>query len=400
MLPLHDGEIVRVVRSLQAKHTAISGSLHIPGGDLKIPLSDAEKEKISQLEINNGYVIPYFSIRYGGYSLTYNAQHGQPTSLVKFSMKYEGGSKYPADEFQFYLEAIKELAVPPLPALEGTSAEALAGFKTIETALAGAVSTFAQLQESFALKNQELRTAHETEVKRLQDKLQEDRNRLEDEIAQKRKEIEEYQKKLDDRSNTHARRDIRKEIKEVIKDSLSSSHLSKETGNSRTVVRLAYGITLVSLFVLAFMSTNSLGEAITQKSIEGLWFLAIKATVSGLSFLGLALLYIRWEVNWLGQQAAYERNLASTRIDIDRASWIAESLLEWNRESPNKDIPPELLESFARRLFDWDVKTEDHHSASDSLASAILGSASRLQLGPDGAQVEVGRRGIAKLKRS
>jgi hypothetical protein len=102
-------------------------------------------------------------------------------------------------------------------------------------------------------------------------------------------------------------------------------------------------------------------------------------------------------VNWLSQQVHFERNLAATKIDIDRASWIAESLLEWNRESPNKDMPIELIQSFSRRLFDWDARTEDHQSAGDSLASAILGSAAKLHIGPTGADIDISKSGLNKL---
>ena len=102
----------------------------------------------------------------------------------------------------------------------------------------------------------------------------------------------------------------------------------------------------------------------------------------------------------MNQQASFERVLSSTKVDIDRASWVAESLLEWNRESPGREIPHELLLSFTRRLFDWDAKLEDNQSATDSLASAILGSASKLQIGPNGANIELDSKSIKKLDKS
>jgi hypothetical protein len=348
------------------------------------------------MESTNGYSIATVSLRYGSYSVTYTTNHQAITSLAEFQVTISGGTTED-DQTLFYLACTRELAIPPQLSISGETQDNLVGFKQIENAITGAVGHFAELQKEFHKANEELRRRHLDEIEAIKLSFEEQKEIQNRELIEERRRIADQQRELDDRSNTHVRREIRKELKSAITESLRNTTLSSGFEGRRKFVRFAYLFGLLALFSLAAFYTLYLNSTIREDIPGAIWVAGVKASVSAISFVGFLLLYLKWETQWLTQQANFETVLASTRVDIDRASWIAETLLEWNRAS-SKDIPIELLESFSRRLFDWDAKLEEN--SSDSLASSILGSAGRVQLGPDGAHVEFGRRGVRKLSQS
>jgi hypothetical protein len=84
--------------------------------------------------------------------------------------------------------------------------------------------------------------------------------------------------------------------------------------------------------------------------------------------------------------------------NVDRASWVVETALEWRQEQ-QAPMPDHLIESISRNLFSKSEKDEgaDMHPA-DYLASALLGTASALKLKAGGAEIDLDRKGISKLK--
>jgi hypothetical protein len=286
MLPVRDGEIIRILRELQKSYPALQGNMQIEGTSFQVPLPD--NEDVNAIQKSNGYSISSVSMGYGQSHISYSTSHGQPTSLAKFITRHDqnsGGKQ--KDQLQFHLDCAKEFVAIPLTFAGDDATTGLAGFKKIETALSGAVSTFAELQKAFLLKNEELRQEHQTEVDRLRASLEADRERLEAEIEKKRGEILEVQKQLDDRSNTHARRDIRQELKTAVSSSLSGRMFSDYTDRRRRFVRNAYLVTLIALFSLAAYLAYALGVAIEAKAIDGLWMIGLKSTVASISFIGL-----------------------------------------------------------------------------------------------------------------
>ena len=61
--------------------------------------------------------------------------------------------------------------------------------------------------------------------------------------------------------------------------------------------------------------------------------------------------YLKWNDRWFREHADAEFNAKRYKADILRASWIAELVGEWERENPNRELPAQLVEAFARNLF-------------------------------------------------
>lgn len=393
--PLSDNEILNHLLAFAKKYPEIRITINLSGSSLSFDDKDSLTWKT--LSSVNGYAIQHLNVGHGRQSFAYSTNNNVSTHLAKLTANYNPQGQEVSTELIFAIEFQKAFGAPPSSGPKPSSELSYAsGFLKIESALAGAVDRFADLQKSFQEKNQQLRDEHEKAILDLRVEIEGEKTALQYEIAQQRDELSAARKLIDDRSNTHARRAIRTELKESISDSLAQPSFAKNAETQRIFVRKIYIFSVLALCALAAHSIYIFSIAVSLDS-NAYWITGIKASISSISAIGLILLYLRWETQWLTQQANFERVLSSTKVDIDRASWVAESLLEWNRESPEKEIPSELLQSFTRRLFDWDGKVEDHHSAQDSLASAILGSAAKLQIGPNGANIELDKKGIQKL---
>lgn len=402
IVPLNDNEIISRLLGLKKKYNASVINAQFMGKSLAFVEED---QLLNKIKAASGFSITYFSVTFGQNTFTYNSDNQSNTPLAKFDANHSPQVTQEANQDEFTISVLKQFGAPPPsgPASSGESSFA-AGFTKIESALSGAVDRFEQFQLGFQERTQKLRDEHEQSMTAFEVRLNEQKSLLEIEVAQKHEALEAARKELDDRSNTHARRSIRNELKASVTESLDQPSFAKNSETGRRYVRKVYLLAISILVIYAGISLLLLNTAMSQNSAPvnstAVWLTGIKASIASISTIGLILLYLRWETQWLNQQAAFERMLSSTRVDIDRASWVAESLLEWNRVSaPTNPMPNELLQSFTRRLFDWDAKVEDNHSAQDSLASAILGSAAKIQIGPDGANLEYDRKSLKELEK-
>lgn len=231
-----------------------------------------------------------------------------------------------------------------------------------------------------------------------------------------RKALEEKLKDIDDRDNTHARREIRDKMLEDVKQRVNQFGVSVATEKKRGPVFLgiclliatfaillswtAYEISSLDRQYFSMLETNrnmtswgadklkSSGispEIIAKISATDvdrthLYWLWVRFTAYSLGLLATILFYIKWQNKWAEQHSINEFQLRQFQIDISRANWVLESCLEWRKETESA-IPSELLGSITRNLFSSASTEPDQviHPA-DELASALLGSASNLKL--------------------
>ncbi|MEI8650895.1 hypothetical protein P4S73_28350 [Paraglaciecola sp. Hal342] len=122
-----------------------------------------------------------------------------------------------------------------------------------------------------------------------------------------------------------------------------------------------------------------------------------------LSFLGLVstiLYFVKWQNNWAQTHADFESKQLQDRLDLKRAEWIVEVATSCKKDSDNL-LSEELLSNFAQNLFS--KKNNDNQELihpSDQLASALLGSASKLRMNIGGNELEINKPGNIKPKQS
>ena len=217
---------------------------------------------------------------------------------------------------------------------------------------------------------------------------------------------------IDDRNNTHVRREIRDRMLDDVKQRILKFGVSEATERKRQPV--VAGMLLLGGFIAlliawtvleigrvntasfpsaglatALSSTSAPTAAVHQgQGTNGtsafgslaLYWLWARFAVLSLSLLGTILFYIKWQNKWADQHAASEFQLQQFYIDVNRANWVIESCLEWRKETDSA-IPAELLSSITNGLFTNPLTEPDRvmHPA-DELASALMGSASKLNL--------------------
>jgi hypothetical protein len=257
----------------------------------------------------------------------------------------------------------------------------------------------------------EMLEANEAYRRRLEESAAVDRQNLDTEFQRRRDELDAEQKKeaalsereaalqtqiakLDDRSSTHARRDVRQELKKIVAERTASFHLSRDTVRKRAPVHILFIVLILAsgtLFALAL-----LGRLPTPTALAS-WLVAFRMSVIGAAFAAAIIFYIRWADHWFRQHADEEMRLKRLELDLDRATWVVEMALEWKREK-DTDIPQELVDRLSRNLFESDASSRPRHPG-EELASALLGASSGLSINlPGVGEAKFDRKGIQQFK--
>jgi hypothetical protein len=253
-------------------------------------------------------------------------------------------------------------------------------------------------------------------------------------LARRERDLDEKRKLLDESDNTFARRQIRDRMLSDVAARVQNFGLSSTTVNARRPVAAGMAVLCSFLFALLtwtsfelysvrgntahatrFESTTamsnlpsalasaapssvkpqstSLGfttatEADTTERIL-LW---IRFTFLSIGLAASILYYIRWQNTWATTFATTEQSLQQFHIDVNRANWVVETCLEWRKETAS-DLPDPLIESITRGLFAGrETSTTVLHPA-DELASALMGSASKLSLDINGNKLDIDKPG-------
>ena len=119
-----------------------------------------------------------------------------------------------------------------------------------------------------------------------------------------------------------------------------------------------------------------------------------------LAFGITAVFFVRWLYKWSQQHATEEFKLKRLDLDIARASWLVEMVMEWKDEK-NTEFPRELLNKLSRSLFAEEKPREDNLHPAEILASTIFGAASGVKLKlPNGVELSLDRKGIRRLEKA
>lgn len=251
-----------------------------------------------------------------------------------------------------------------------------------------------KLEQEFDARKRSL----DEEVRSRQEELEQRAESERDRLDERQAELDAFKRDLDDRSNTFARRDLHKSLKARIADRAKKFEITPETKSSRTPIHIGVigGITL--LVVLIFYYSGGIPAAVATNNIWAIVAASIKPALLTVALLGLLTWYLRWMNRWFERYADAEFSLKQFELDIDRASWVVETALEW-KQFQDVPMPQHLLENISRNLFSRSDKDEsaDMHPA-DFLASAILGRASGVNLKVPGAELTFTGKDIKKLQ--
>ncbi|CAO3404271.1 hypothetical protein [Azospirillum palustre] len=282
--------------------------------------------------------------------------------------------------------------------------------KLFEEVINSHQAIIARLEDSLATVGERLTVARvelENELKLSREKLEAEHKLRLDNLDEEKQDLEKRRKELDDRDNTHARRQIRADLKKRIEDHAKSFSLTDGTRTLRIPIHILTWIGLAALggatYYFGADINHMVSEAAARDKAIGateVVVLALKPLGLTVAFLGLLTWYLRWMNRWFERHSEAEFQLKQFELDVDRASWVVETALEWRQEQ-QAPMPDHLIESISRNLFSRSEKDEaaDMHPA-DYLASALLGRASGLKLKLPGADLEYDGKALKEAKQT
>mgnify|MGYP000512327541 CR=1 FL=1 len=232
------------------------------------------------------------------------------------------------------------------------------------------------------------------------DQLQEEHDAKERELEKREEELRKKIKEVDDRQNTHVRRELRQNILEEIRARAQDMRLTRSTS------RLRWPIHAVCVALMSLLGTGAVYYAIETSQIVGvegitmvaLIALVVKQAVLSVGFGAISVFYLRWLNSWFFKHAENEFSLRQLQIDVERASWVVETAFEW-KDAKGSSIPNELLQPISKGLFSQDNGTQENTHPADELASALLGTASGVRLKVGDSEINLDGKKLAKMKR-
>lgn len=217
-------------------------------------------------------------------------------------------------------------------------------------------------------------------------------------IEAEKNRLEELKEELDDKSNTHARRQIRQDILGEIKKRQTEFSLTKGTNQLRMPIMVAM-ILLTSFFgILTYFSATNFYSVAQGSDTNMIIVAAIKQVLYSIGTVGSIIFFIRWQNRWSEQHSNAEFQLKQFELDMERASWLVETSLEW-KDAKGTAIPPELLNSLSKNLFTHkDAEIDPLVHPADQLASALLGSAAAIKLQAGNTMIDIDPKKLNKVK--
>ena len=251
----------------------------------------------------------------------------------------------------------------------------------LETTATTLVENLGKNAERLQAKFEEKEAARAEEIKQHKNLLDSDHKRAVNELQDKERKLETRIQEIDNRDNTHVRRELRGDLIQEIRNRSEKFKLTEGTNELRWPVHTACisGMSILGLGAIYF--AMQLNAALGSSDTLYVVLIALKQIGLTLGIVALGFFYIRWLNRWFDQHAGAEFELKQFQLDIDRASWLVETALEWKADE-GQPLPDALLNSLTRNLFSHvdRVPTEHVKHPADVLASALLGTASKAQL--------------------
>ncbi len=248
---------------------------------------------------------------------------------------------------------------------------------------------FKERHEELETRRQSVLDQLENEDKQRRQAFDEEKSRKEIALQEKEEKLEKRAQELDDREHKHARRDLREQITENFEKRLAEPVIPPRTSKIRWAV---FGLTLIVGLALGWLGFDTLGK--THSPGNSFTWPEISLLVRGILSIFLAVGFVAYAVNWL--KAFYlddvrtGRRYESYRHDIDRASFIIETILEVG-EKEKIPVPDAWIEGVCRNLFTEAGETR-HGNVPDNVAEMLLQSVTGAKFGPEGTEVTVEKR--------
>lgn len=210
--------------------------------------------------------------------------------------------------------------------------------------------------------------------------LEEDYKKRAAALEAREQELNKLRQELDDRSARHARREQSRALQQKISHRSEKFTLTADTRRKRWPIHAIFGILLSLSGVLIAHSLLSPADATAGVP---LWMELGRLPLGMLGFALTAIFYIRWNDQWFRQHAEQEFRLQQLALDVDRASYATEMLLEW-QEDKGGEMPAVMVDRLTAGLFTDQTEIKRVRHPSEDAVTALLKAASSVRVNVPG----------------
>ena len=215
-------------------------------------------------------------------------------------------------------------------------------------------------------------------------------------VESREQDLDKLRKDLDDRSARHARREQSRALQQKISDRSERFTLTKATQRKRWPVHVIFAL-------LIGVSGGLVGESLLfpETGLEGiaLWLELGRVPLGALGFALTAIFYIRWNDQWFRQHADQEFKLQQLALDVDRAGYAAEMLLEW-QEDKDGQMPAVMVDRLTAGLFVDPTTAGRVRYPTEDVTSALLKASSNVRVDVPGVgEITLSGRQLRRVER-
>ena len=217
------------------------------------------------------------------------------------------------------------------------------------------------------------------------------------ELEAREEDLDKLRRELDDRSARHARREQSRELQHKIANRSEKFTLTPDTRRKRWPVHAIFGLLLL---VSGGLIARSLLFPPLAKEGVALWLEIGRLPLAILGFALTAIFYIRWNDHWFRQHADQEFRLHQLALDVDRAGYATEMLLEW-QEDKGGEMPAVMVDRLTAGLFTDQTTVGRVQHPSEDVTGALLKAASNVRVDVPGiGELTLTGRQIRKLDKN
>lgn len=243
----------------------------------------------------------------------------------------------------------------------------------------------AHLDQEYRIRENSLLDRINREEERLKAVSDNEQIHLEGERAK----IEQWRNEINDREPQHERRRLRESLTKDLKSSLDSPtskvKLEEYAANG---LYIAFSIFLIAISIRL---TFDIGSPLTL----AFWALTIKSAAIALADGAFAWAGLRGIRSAAVTSRQYDQAVRQYAFDMDRASWIVETLVQMN-SMEKSTIPDQILSAFCSNIFSSKSDNKDDGRSLESFA-ALFDVTSKAKIGTNGVEFEIDRKGAKKL---
>ena len=216
------------------------------------------------------------------------------------------------------------------------------------------------------------------------------------ELKAREEELDKQRQELDDRSARHARREQSRSLQQKISKRSERFALTPETQRKRWSI---HAIFVVLLLASGGLIARSLFVPPIATEGVAVWLEFGRLPLGLFGFALTAIYYIRWNDHWFRQHADQEFKLQQLALDVDRAGYATEMLLEW-QEDKGGEMPSVMVDRLTAGLFmDQSTAGRAQHPSEDAIG-VLLKAASNVRVNlPGVGEVTLTGRNVRRLER-